>query len=111
MTDAPVGHTPLTPARAGHLDRSDVDLFGVRDHVAASWRRSLAQGVDPGTIANRYHPDLDLDSRLVRCAQPVIDRLAEQVADVGVCIALTDDHARLVARRDTRRGKIGRAHV
>lgn len=104
MTDVPAGRTPLTRARAGHLDRTDVDLVGVRDHVAASWRRSLAQGVDPGTIANRYHPDLDLDSRLVRCAQPVIDRLAEQVADVPVCIALTDDHARLVARRDTQRG-------
>lgn len=104
MTHTPVGRTPLTRARVGHLDRSDVDLLGVRDHVAASWRRSLALGVDPGTIANRYHPDLELDSRLVRCAQPVIDRLAEQVADVPVCIALTDDHARLVARRDTQRG-------
>ncbi|MFP5071829.1 sigma-54-dependent Fis family transcriptional regulator [Pseudonocardia nantongensis] len=104
MADAPVGHTPLTRARVSHLDRSDVDLLGVRDHVAASWRRSLARGVDPATIANRYHPDLDLDSRLVRCAQPVIDRLAEQIADVPVCIALTDDHARLVVRRDTGRG-------
>ena len=104
MTHTPVGRTPLTRARVGHLDRSEVDLLGVRDRVAASWRRSLALGVDPGTIANRYHPDLELDSRLVRCAQPVIDRLAEQVADVPVCIALTDDHARLIARRDTQRG-------
>ncbi|MBP2365278.1 sigma-54-dependent Fis family transcriptional regulator [Pseudonocardia parietis] len=96
--------TLLTSARDDLLDRYDVDLPGVPDHVAASWRRSLARGVDPGTIANRYHADLDVDSRLVRCARPVIDRLAEQVADVPVCIALTDDRARLLLRRDTQRG-------
>lgn len=97
----------LTSARSRLLDDAGRALPGVRDHVAASWRRSLARGVDPGTIASRYHPDLDVGCRLVRCARPVIEQLVEQLADVPVCVALTDDHARLLVRRDTQ-SSIGR---
>jgi sigma-54 dependent transcriptional regulator, acetoin dehydrogenase operon transcriptional activator AcoR len=91
----------LTSARAELLDRPDVALPGIPRHVAASWRRSVARGVDPGVVANRFHPDLDVESRLVRCARPVIEQLAEQVAGVPVCVALTDDRARLLVRLDT----------
>ncbi|GEC21443.1 hypothetical protein PHY01_37260 [Pseudonocardia hydrocarbonoxydans] len=91
----------LTSALARLHDRPDVDLPGVPGHVVASWRRSLARGVDPAAVSNRHHPDLDLDSRLVRCARPVIDQLAEQIADAPVCVVLTDDRARLLVRLDT----------
>lgn len=98
----------LASARARLLDRPDAELPGIPGHVAASWRRSLARGVDPGVVANRYHPDLDTDSRLVRCARPVIEQLAEQTAGAPVCVVLTDDHARLLVRLDTT-AAIGRA--
>lgn len=98
----------LTSARAELLEHPDVELSGVPAPVAASWRRSLAHGVDPTAIANRYHPDLDVESRLVRCARPVIEQLAEQTAEVPVCVVLTDDRARLLVRLDTARA-IGRA--
>ncbi|HZG90123.1 MAG TPA: helix-turn-helix domain-containing protein [Pseudonocardia sp.] len=91
----------LTSARAELLDRHDVDLPGIPEHVVASWRRSLARGVDPGAITNRHHPDLDVQSRLVRCARPVIEQLAEQTAGVPVCVVLTDNRARLLVRLDT----------
>ena len=91
----------LTSALARLLDRPDADLPGIPGHVAASWRRSVARGVDPATVANRHHPDLDLDSRLVRCARPVIEQLAEQIAGAPVCVVLTDDRARLLVRLDT----------
>lgn len=91
----------LTSALARLLDRPDADLPGIPGHVAASWRRSVARGVDPATVTNRHHPDLDLDSRLVRCARPVIEQLAEQIADAPVCVVLTDDRARLLVRLDT----------
>lgn len=98
----------LTSALARLLDRPDAELPGIPGHVAASWRRSLARGVDPGVVVNRYHPDLDVDSRLVRCARPVVEQLAEQTAGVPVCVVLTDHRARLLVRLDTT-AAIGRA--
>jgi transcriptional regulator of acetoin/glycerol metabolism len=101
MGDALARRRLLTSARAELLDRPDVALPGIPHHVAASWRRSLARGVDPGVIANRFHPDLDVESRLVRCARPVIEQLADQVSAIPMCVALTDDRARLLVRLDT----------
>jgi transcriptional regulator of acetoin/glycerol metabolism len=91
----------LTSARAELLEHPDIALPGIPGPVAASWRRSVARGVDPGVVANRFHPDLDVESRLVRCARPVIEQLAEQVASIPVCVVLTDDRARLLVRLDT----------
>jgi transcriptional regulator of acetoin/glycerol metabolism len=52
-------------------------------------------------LTQEYSADLDLGSRLVRCAQPVIEQLADEVADVPMCVALTDNRARLLVRRDS----------
>ncbi|MBW0088693.1 GAF domain-containing protein [Pseudonocardia sp. KRD-184] len=98
----------LTSARARLLDHPDADLPGIPDQVAASWRRSVASGVDPSVITNLHHPDLDVGSRLVRCARPVVEQLAEQIGAVPVCVVLTDDRARLLVRIDTT-AAIGRA--
>lgn len=91
----------LSCALARLIERPDTDLTEIPGHVAASWRRSLAGGVDPGVVANLHNPGLELDSRLVRCARPVIEQLAEQLAGAPVCVVLTDDRARLLVRRDT----------
>jgi transcriptional regulator of acetoin/glycerol metabolism len=91
----------LAAARAEFLHGAETGLRGVPDHVAASWRRSVSCGVQPDVVTSGYHTDLDFDSRLVRCARPVMDRLVEQLADLPVCVALTDHRARLLARRDS----------
>lgn len=101
MSDLLARHRLLAAARAELLDRPDVDLPGIPTHVAASWRRSLAHGVDPDVVVNRHHPDVDVESRLVRCARPVLEQLAEQIADIPVCVVLTDDRARLLLRLNT----------
>lgn len=91
----------LARARAHLLQGGDPALPGVPGHVVASWRRSASFGVDPGELTHEYFTDLDVGSRLVSCAQPVIDQLAEEVADVPMCVALTDSRARLLVRRDS----------
>ncbi|MBS7701798.1 GAF domain-containing protein [Chelatococcus asaccharovorans] len=69
-----------------------------RSAVAASWSRSVTQyGLDP----DQHRPPHRLDSaafnqafarteRLVRLAQPTLDRLFEAVGDAGCCVLLTD---------------------
>jgi transcriptional regulator of acetoin/glycerol metabolism len=90
----------VAAARAEFLERGVAGAAGVRDLVAASWRRSQAAGVDADEYRISYHEDVDLDSRLVRCARPVIDRLAGEMTDVPVAIALSDAQARIVHRLD-----------
>src|SRR5690348_588328 len=94
----------LASARADLLEGDGApERRGVPDHVAASWRRSVAGGVAPDAVESQYFTELDLASRLVRCARPVIDQLSEQIADVPMCVALTDDRARILARKDSSR--------
>ncbi|SFL44917.1 sigma-54-dependent Fis family transcriptional regulator [Geodermatophilus ruber] len=90
----------MVAARAGFLEHGAAGAAGVRNVVAASWRRSQEAGVDADEYRITYHEDVDLDSRLVRCARPVIDRLAEEMVDVPVAIALSDAQARIVHRLD-----------
>lgn len=94
----------LSNARTHLLEGEEPPLPGLRSSVAASWRRSASFGVDPGQLTHEYFADLDLGSRLVRCAQPVIARLADEIADVPMCVALTDNRARLLVRRDSNTG-------
>ncbi|MCZ2826262.1 MULTISPECIES: sigma-54-dependent Fis family transcriptional regulator [unclassified Modestobacter] len=90
----------MAAARAEFLERGVAGATGVRDLVAASWRRSRSAGVDAAEYRTSYHEDVDLDSRLVRSARPVIDRLAVEMVDVPVAIALSDAQARIVHRLD-----------
>jgi transcriptional regulator of acetoin/glycerol metabolism len=90
----------VAAARAEFLERGLAGVAGVRDLVAASWRRSQSAGVDADEYRITYHEDVDLDSRLVRCARPVIERLAVEMVDVPLTIALSDARARIVHRLD-----------
>jgi transcriptional regulator of acetoin/glycerol metabolism len=90
----------VAAARAEFLERGPAATGGVRDLVAASWRRSRSAGVDADEYRITFHEDVDLDSRLVRCARPVIERLAAEMVDVPIAIALSDAQARIVHRLD-----------
>jgi len=88
-------------ARAGFLqDDPGAPGTGVPDVVTASWRRSRTAGVDVDVYRVEHHDDVDYDSRLVRCARPVIERLSDDMVDVPVTIALADSRARIVDRLD-----------
>lgn len=88
------------------VDDRDIDAhegapLGLRPEIEQSWRRCRAIG---GAAADgsrlRFVDDTRTDSKLVRAARPpVVDRLAEQLADVPVTILLADQDATIVDRR------------
>ncbi len=100
MADLPARQHRAAAARTGFLERRTAGAPGVPDIVLASWTRSRSAGVSPDAVAATFHGDVDFDSRLVRCAEPVIDRLRGDLADVPMVIALTDDRARILRRVD-----------
>jgi transcriptional regulator of acetoin/glycerol metabolism len=100
MGDLPTRRALAATARTGFLERGTTASTGVPDVVLASWNRSRAAGVEPDATAATFHDDVDFDSRLVRCAEPVIERLRDDLLDMPMVIALTDDRARILRRVD-----------
>jgi transcriptional regulator of acetoin/glycerol metabolism len=55
--------------------------------------------VSPAVSLEPSYDDFDGQSRLVRAAQPVLDRLAAELDDTRTCVILADAEARIVDRR------------
>lgn len=92
----------LTSAKADLLKGAEhPNWVGVPRHVAASWQRSKINGVEVASVESPYFSELDYQSRMVKYALPIIDRLVKQVAHMPICVALTDNRARILVRRDT----------
>lgn len=77
----------------------DVALAEISSAVIASWRRSRAHGVDAHRWTAEHH-DVDRDSRLLRCADPVLAELEDDLRGSHVSVALTDEESRIVSRGD-----------
>jgi transcriptional regulator of acetoin/glycerol metabolism len=71
----------------------------VRPEIAKSWKRCELSGVSPGVVLDLSYDDFDRQSRLVRAAQDVLDRLAVELDDTRTCVILADAEARIVDRR------------
>ncbi|MFD2398821.1 hypothetical protein ACFSVJ_21570 [Prauserella oleivorans] len=79
--------------------RRESPQLSVRAEIALSWRRSAACGIAPDKKAELpYDPDFDSDSRLLKAATPVVERLASSLADTSTSILLADRQARIVRR-------------
>jgi transcriptional regulator of acetoin/glycerol metabolism len=70
----------------------------VRPEIAKSWKRCELIGVSPSGLEPSYD-DVDGESRLVRAARVVLDRLAAELDDTRTCVILADADARIVERR------------
>lgn len=92
----------LRETRARFLsDPRGTTLDGVRDVIAASWRRSVSCKVDPETGGSGVR-DVNLDRTLLRVADPVLDRLDVLGHDTGVCAVLSDAQGTIAAMRGDR---------
>jgi transcriptional regulator of acetoin/glycerol metabolism len=72
----------------------------LRPEIERSWMRSSACGLGPDLdlALIRYNPDFDDDSRLIRAARPVLDRLVVSLADTQHSVFLADPEARVLQR-------------
>ncbi|MFI6039146.1 SpoIIE family protein phosphatase [Streptomyces sp. NPDC051315] len=86
-----------TPSGSDHGDRAP-PVAGVRPEILASWQRSQSLGIDRERPVLPIESDLDPDSRLVRAATPVLDRLWERFSGVPVTVALADSRANILER-------------
>lgn len=93
----------VAAARAGYLSSGDAPTGAVSDFVAASWYRSHAAGVAPDSGDVPYLGDVDISSRLLRCARPIVERLIGSTEDIPLSVALSDGKARVLTRVDTSR--------
>ncbi|MGK5173966.1 sigma-54-dependent Fis family transcriptional regulator [Geodermatophilus sp. CPCC 205761] len=100
---------PRTPAewdavRAAKADVLARDPFtvdpaavpGVRPEIVRSWRRSLLAGVDPEDTRFPVDEESTPGTRLAAVAQPIMDRLRDQISDLGSWGFLTDRACRLL---------------
>ncbi|TFD54444.1 GAF domain-containing protein [Cryobacterium frigoriphilum] len=93
----------IAAARADFLRFGRAETDAVPSVVAASWQRSFTAGVNAATAQAAFHADLDMSSRLMRCARPVIARLGDEMAQMPLSIVLTDNRARILSRSETDR--------
>jgi transcriptional regulator of acetoin/glycerol metabolism len=91
--------TDVARARERFLTSGQLDTDLVRDVVQASWRRSRLWGVDVDRTEPPYREDIDRESQLVVAAQPVLDRLADELHGARMTVILTDAKAVVLDRR------------
>src|SRR5258708_3211330 len=82
---------------AGDPDQLPPPDCGVRHEIVLSWRRSLLSGVDTASTDLPCDCEAVPPGRLVQAAQPVLDRLADEIAGTQVWAFLADPECRLVS--------------
>ena len=98
--DASSRRRGVATARDDFLHSGSVPPGAVREPILTSWRRCHDAGIDADLSSVPYE-DIDLRGPIVRCAEPVMDRLQAGLDDIPVSVVLTDASGRLLERRET----------
>ena len=88
----------LAEARVRFLQADAVDSAAVRKPILASWWRSRQWQVAADHIDLNYLHEPDLETRLVRSAEPVLRHLRDQLDGQPISIILTDAAGLVLAR-------------
>jgi transcriptional regulator of acetoin/glycerol metabolism len=91
-----------SPALRAVLDRSEGTgsrPSPLRHEIVASWERSARAGLRPERFEVPYDGDVDDRGRLCWAAGPVLDQVGGDLDGTGAGLLLTDQRARVLARR------------
>ena len=88
----------LADIRVRFLTAEPVEPGRVRGPILASWRRSRESNVAADRIEMPYIHDPNLDTPLIRSAEPVLRQLNEQLAGQPISIVLTDQAGLVLSR-------------
>src|SRR5699024_10042590 len=72
------------------------DYPEVRPEIVQSWRRSMLAGVDPEATGFPMDPDFHPGTRLAGVAEPIMDRLKDEISDLSSWGVLADRGCRLL---------------
>ena len=88
----------LAEARIQFLQAEPVESPAVRKPILASWWRSRQWHVAADRVDLDYLHEPDLETRLVRGAEPVLSKLHEELSGQPISIILTDADGLVLAR-------------
>jgi len=88
----------LAEARVRFLQADPVDSASVRKPILASWWRSRQWQVAADRVDLDYLHEPDLETRLVRSAEPVLRKLHQELSGQPISVILTDADGLVLAR-------------
>ncbi|MFE7974013.1 sigma-54-dependent Fis family transcriptional regulator [Streptomyces shenzhenensis] len=97
--DSKVRERNIARARLKFLESAESPPPLVPENIRDSWQRSKYLGVAISEVVVPYQPDYDRESRLVRAAAPVLDRLEQTLAGSDACVIVTDRNGWVRDRR------------
>ncbi|MDA2986123.1 MAG: hypothetical protein O2789_00130, partial [Actinomycetota bacterium] len=74
------------------------DPKGVRSAIATSWMRSAQFGVDPTRRELPLKSSIGSRTKLLRCAQPILDDMSRHLADMSTALLLADREGVIIGR-------------
>jgi transcriptional regulator of acetoin/glycerol metabolism len=90
-------HSSKRPSDGSPIVSSPQTARGV---IADSWRRARLSGLSPSSTVDALKADeYDTSSRLLRAADPVLNKMAAALDGWDYCVMLADRDARIVATR------------
>ncbi|MFE9723259.1 sigma-54-dependent Fis family transcriptional regulator [Streptomyces sp. NPDC005794] len=90
LSDSTARDRTIARARLKFLENAELPAAIVPEGIRNSWQRSKYLGIGTDEVVVPYQPDYDRESRLVRAAAPVLDRLEQALAGSDACVIVTD---------------------
>ncbi|MET9564164.1 sigma-54-dependent Fis family transcriptional regulator [Streptomyces tauricus] len=90
LSDGTARDRTIARARLKFLESAELPAAIVPEGIRNSWQRSKYLGICTDEVVVPYQPDYDRESRLVRAATPVLDRLERALAGSDACVIVTD---------------------